>query len=538
MPQNINTIQWGRCDQNLVVDSSLSCGFLEVPLDYHNTSAGNGRLALIKANATTDDRLGTMFYNPGGPGVSGITALDAISPVLLNYTGGRYDIVSWDTRGVGTLTVPGDVFCFDSVDDYDTFWADTLEVKGIEMTGKFTDRGDISQLLTQANITQSKYDELGKRCLSHKSGRLLQYVGTAATVRDLVALADALDGHGASVNYWGISYGTIIGSWLINMFPERMGRIILDGVVDPVAFSQIEPSLGWSTQLIDSDKTYAGFYTGCALAGPEGCPIASAGQSPEEVDQDIQSLLQKAHNATVRNAFVPVTSGIIRGTLRPAMYSPSGWANFANTTYQAYASRVAQELHRGTNISSNTAIFTGYRHTKRQASETSPYSSQAILCGDSVDLGNTTMTDVFKSIIQNSRNVSQMFSAAWPSVPYYCSFWPVRAVERYQGPFNKTLSGHILVIGNTYDPVTPFRSAELVAELHGSQARLVRLNTFGHTSEASPSTCIRDIITQYMGNGTLPDDNDTTCQADTEFEPFPGVNVESIILNLPETIVR
>ena len=84
------------------------------------------------------------------------------------------------------------------------------------MTGNFTDPEDIKALLSQAPIMQKKYEELGKRCLQQPSGQYLQYVGTAATVRDMVAMADALDGPNAPINYAGISYGTILGSWFIN----------------------------------------------------------------------------------------------------------------------------------------------------------------------------------------------------------------------------------------------------------------------------------------------------------------------------------
>ena len=63
---------------------------------------------------------------------------------------------------------------------------------------------------------QQKYKEVGRKCLNGPSGKYLKYVGAAATVRDLVALADALDGPGEPVNYVGLSYGTLLGSWLVN----------------------------------------------------------------------------------------------------------------------------------------------------------------------------------------------------------------------------------------------------------------------------------------------------------------------------------
>ena len=93
------------------------------------------------------------------------------------------------------------------------------------MTGNFTDPTDIQALFSQADTMQGKYDGLAQRCLEHSDGKYLPYVGTAATARDLAALADALDGPGSPVNYIGLSYGTILGSWFINSeylrFPMR-----------------------------------------------------------------------------------------------------------------------------------------------------------------------------------------------------------------------------------------------------------------------------------------------------------------------------
>ena len=92
----------------------------------------------------------------------------------------------------------------------------TIEITGVEETGNFTDPVQIQATLSQAPILQKKYKEVGQRCKDGLSGKYLPYVGNAATARDIVALADALDGPGAPVNYYGISGGTVIGAWLVN----------------------------------------------------------------------------------------------------------------------------------------------------------------------------------------------------------------------------------------------------------------------------------------------------------------------------------
>ncbi|KAI0743125.1 TAP-like protein-domain-containing protein [Daedaleopsis nitida] len=524
-------IRWGPCSPSLGVNPSLSCGTFEIPLDYHNHSAGTGHLSLIKANAT-GERRGTVFMNPGGPGVSGIEGLNFTSALLLNQTGGVYDIVSWDTRGVGSLTIPGDVNCFASAGEQAALFSETIEVNGIEQSGNFTDPFDIQTLLAQASQMQQKYEELGKRCLEQPAGRYLRYVGTAATARDIAALADALDGPGSLINYIGLSYGTIIGSWLVNMFPERVGHVIIDGVVDASMFSKEDISLGWSQQLVDADKAYTAFFTGCTLAGPDACPFASSSTaSPLDVHTNILALLQSAYDASRANSAVPVTSGQLRALLRPAMYSPSAWQDLVSNTLPPLIQAVHDEAQDDTKRSNIPARR--FLDRRQQASGAPvPYNTEAIICSDTRDT-DTNMTRVFDGIISTSQNISHMFGSAWPFATYYCPFWPVRAVERYEGPFNKTLANPILVIGNTYDPATPFAGAKATADALGDSATLVRLNAFRHTSQAEPSACLSNIVRAYMVNGTLPSGDDTVCEVDADFEVFTGVNTPAILANMP-----
>ncbi|KAI0369592.1 alpha/beta-hydrolase [Pilatotrama ljubarskyi] len=523
---NHHIFEWSPCDPTIVQDPLLSCSFFEIPLDYHVPSAGHGRIVVAKANAT-GERRGTLFFNPGGPGSSGLTTLNGNTSVLLNLTGGNYDIVTWDPRGVGPLTVPGDIFCFDSVAEYDAFWNGTIEHSGIEMTGTFRDPGDIERLLSQATVMQKKYEEFGRRCLQHPTGKYLRYVGTAATVRDMVALADELDGPGSPVNYAGISYGTVLGAWFVNMFPERVGRVVLDGVINPLLVATEETSMFWPQMLADADKVYQGFVTGCALAGPSGCAIAQANQSAADVDATIQALLKRAHDAARVNSSVPVTSADIRSALFGAMYFPTEWPALANTMYPQIVAAVKGE---SSQASSSPLGPMSRRLQKRQLNDmVVNYDTKAILCSDSIDRRGTRMADVFKNIITESRTGSQLFTSVWQNTFYGCPFWPVRAVERYEGLFKNTLANKILVASNVFDPVTPLSNAEALVGLLGDDARLVVQRGFGHTTVPSPSQCLNKIFLAYFTNGTLPEGNDTVCDVDDEFELFAGVNTEAIL---------
>ncbi|OJT04509.1 hypothetical protein TRAPUB_4779 [Trametes pubescens] len=408
---NARSVQWGPCDPSVITNPALTCAFFEVPLDYHDLSAGYGRLALAKLSAT-GERRGTAFINPGGPGGSGLATLNDMSSLFGALSGGLYDIVSWDPRGVGPLTIPGDIFCFDSPAEYDAFWNGTIELTGIEMTGAFSDPADVRALLDEAPLMQAKYEELGRRCLGHPSGRFLPYVGTAATARDVVAMADVLDGPGSPVNYFGSSYGSLLGQWLMNMFPERVGQVIIDGIIDPTLLATEEtPSMWAFHELADADKVYEGFITGCALAGPQGCPISSTpGQSAADIDATIQVVLKQAHDAARKNPSVPVTSASIRQALLAVMEAPAQAANFVNTTWPALVAGVDAESD------TQSLVPRGVRPAHRRDSEsqenqTRSFTEEAILCGDSIDPRGTNMSDVFEIIIAASRNTSEMSKA-------------------------------------------------------------------------------------------------------------------------------
>ncbi|KAI0769265.1 hypothetical protein BD413DRAFT_493416 [Trametes elegans] len=486
---NNSVIRWGPCDSSTATNASLSCGFLRVPLDYHDPSAGHGRIAVVKANAT-GDRRGTVLLNPGGPGVSGIDAVAGYSRQLLYLTGGVYDVVGWDPRGVGSLTIPGEVYCFDSVAEYGSFWNGTIELSGIEFSGKFTEQYDIDALLSKAKLMQGKYEELGQRCLRQPSGRYLPYVGTAATARDVIALVDTLDGPGSPINFIGLSYGSLLGSWLINLVPERVGRVILDGVVNPVPIATEETPFIWPKKIVDDGKLYEGLAIGCALSAPEGCPIATPGQSASDVNSDIQGLIQSAYDAARKNSSGPVTSADIRQELWYTVDDTRLWQSFANTTYPAFAAGVQAEVQGHSLIRGRTPV--SGRSGDGGRNDTESYSTVAILCADSVDPRATSMEDVFKYIISAVQNGTV-----------------------YKGPFNATLVSTVLVVSNLYDPVTPLSDAQAVADLLGDSAAL-------HISISAPSACTNAVMRDFFVNGTasIPT-NGTVCQVDDDFELFP-----------------
>ncbi|KDN35450.1 hypothetical protein RSAG8_11588, partial [Rhizoctonia solani AG-8 WAC10335] len=434
-------ISWTPCGNTTI---PRECGRFEVPLDYADKKAGTASLAVARLNATVNPRLGTLFVNPGGPGESGVEwVLSDDMLLILNGTGGQYDIVSWDPRGAGS-TVPK-VECFESGTAEKTFWNGSIRGTNLELRSDFTNTTVRNEFYSHIDEVDSMLIKFGKQC-NTQSKDVLKYIGTPATVRDMVALHDYLEGTKV-INYWGISYGSLLGSFFVNMFPERVGRVIIDGVVNPWNWATKQPlEIGYDS-LNSSDATFNAFASSCATAGPSKCAIAQEGSTVDPM------------------AFI--------------------------------------------------------RRDNTNSSDPAPdHAYHAITCADAVDAGNSTTKQGFETLVDLTDNYSRMFAPfmGWYSGGMFCHHWPVRAVERFTGPFNHTLRNKIMVIGNLADPITPFISAKAVADGLGDSAVLLKHNGYGHTSLYMHSNCTVAATSKYFTTGELPSTG-TVCETDEQLFP-------------------
>ncbi|KAG8750525.1 hypothetical protein FRC12_012841 [Ceratobasidium sp. 428] len=221
-------IKWSVCGDG------FECGRLLVPLDYKNEKLGHANLSvgrLLAKNRTA--RLGSLFVNPGGPGNSGLEFLYRAGSGLAELLDGRYDIVSWDPRGVnGTFPT---VDCYASQTEQDIAFAHTSIDTGFEARN-LSDPIDRAVYAQQVRKTDAENAVTAELCLN-RSGEALRYVGTDSVVRDLELLSRVIEGPEKPVNFWGFRY-------FVNMFPRRVGKVILDGVVDPLLWATV-PAYQW-----------------------------------------------------------------------------------------------------------------------------------------------------------------------------------------------------------------------------------------------------------------------------------------------------
>jgi len=210
-------LAWKPCADR--AQRGYQCATLRVPLDYDEPDGRTIRLAVIRREATDPGhRIGTLFFNFGGPGAAGATLLPrAPIPAALRA---RFDIASWDPRGVGASTA---VHCFASPQAESAFLDDvtlSFPVGSVQM-GAWLDR----------------YAELYRRC-ERRNGDLLRHVSTADTARDLNRLRRAVGDR--RLSYYGFSYGTFLGATYANLFPRRVRTMVLDANLDPRAYMSRE----------------------------------------------------------------------------------------------------------------------------------------------------------------------------------------------------------------------------------------------------------------------------------------------------------
>ncbi|KAF8307596.1 hypothetical protein DL93DRAFT_2171613 [Clavulina sp. PMI_390] len=514
------------------INSSVAdCGTIRLPADYTNCSAGVIDFAVARKKATLTPKLGTIFTNPGGPGLAGVQFLLENVPDMVNKTGGHYDVVSWDPRGVGYTSLLIDCYA-DAAEQAEYIGNGTIMANaGPEAFNNFTNPvthqdPDEIRFWSQLNVTDTSITRIGQLCLS-KNGDNLKYVGTVATVKDILAMADALVGVGSKVDYYGISYGTIVGSYLLNIFPERAGKVILDGVVNPVLWAAEQQYKLWGYQIADTPSVLAKFAQSCAEVGPTYCAIAQANSTQESILTWIQQELMNRAFQLYDPVNFPdsLPSSLVRAHIFGGLYSSEDFASFGQEL-ALLKTQIDGEVAQETNgTSTNTTSLQARRPSRmsvgsrlrKRTDDSSTFDSvqQAVACADAVDPGNTTTVDVFNSIIATASNVSQLLGPVW-DFSYYCHKWPARAVERYTGPWNATLTQPALLISNTFDNISPLKGAELVAEMLGSSAVLLKRDGYGHSSLADGSPCTDAAIAAFYTNGSYPAAG-TVCPTDTNY---------------------
>ncbi|KZO89839.1 hypothetical protein CALVIDRAFT_569600 [Calocera viscosa TUFC12733] len=216
-----------------------------------------------------------LFINPGGPGGSGTAAVVSSGPVLNKILKGRYDILSWDPRGVNMTTPP--LECYPT--EYDEYMSELLSSHvGLPFQAR-GEGGDDAELALLKKVDA--------------------YYRSAFVVRDMVRILEAIGEDERGLQYWGFSYGTILGATFSAMFPDKVHRVLLDGVSSARLYTTDMFDWGRSG-MDDTNKVWTGFLSSCAKAGPDRCTLAKGNDTESSIRQRFDKMVDSLIEQPVR----------------------------------------------------------------------------------------------------------------------------------------------------------------------------------------------------------------------------------------------
>ncbi|MDG4826662.1 alpha/beta hydrolase [Asanoa sp. WMMD1127] len=473
-PAELPGVAWGDCDG---LGAEFQCARVAVPLDWDDPSGEQIELAVIRRLASRpDERIGSMFVNPGGPGQSGVGLVRDSGADLDEWGDGRFDIVGWDPRGTNDSTP---VRCFADDADEAEFWAGVT----------------VPSTPAESAAYQEKTVDLARRC-GEVSGDLLSHITTADTARDLDRLR-ALVGE-EKITYVGLSYGSMIGQTYANLFPGRVRAMVLDGLVDAVdQTSSMEANV--SNAVSAADEVFAQFVALCQAAATGECALAGHG---EPVADRVARLFARARLAPLPAPNADPPGELSYGDLLVSTFNPLRlpltWPQFA-ADLDAAAEGDA------------TALLTAARAMQTPVGYRASVWSSAVSCGDGPARVSSADWPAQVTRFTTAGELWGPVLAWWLWAPC-ASGWPADATGRYAGPWNARTENPILLLSARYDPGTPYRNA-VTAESRLGNAVLLTLDGYGHPSYQVPSACLDEARQRYLVDLVTPPKG-TTCQPD------------------------
>ncbi|MGY4983581.1 alpha/beta hydrolase [Streptomyces sp. 900105755] len=446
----------------------FQCTTMRAPLDYAEPGAGDVRLAVARKKATGKAKpLGSLLVNPGGPGGSAVDYLQQYAGI--GYPAevrARYDMVAVDPRGVARSEP---VECLDGP-QMDTFTETDMTPDDQQETDRL-----VAEFKTFA-------EACGKR-----SAQLLRHVSTADSARDMDILRAALGDQ--RLHYVGASYGTFLGATYAGLFPARVGRMVLDGAMNP-SLSARELNL---QQTAGFETAFQSFARDCAKR--TDCPLGDKGSTPTQIAENLATFFKKLDAHPVPTGDPDgrkLTESLATTGVIAAMYDQAEWEQLRDALHTAMKDNDGAGL---------LALSDSYYERDADGRYSNlMFANAAVNC---LDLPPAfTGPEGVEKALPEFEKASPVFgpNLAWASLN--CAYWPVRATGE---PHRIEAKGAapIVVVGTTRDPATPYPWAQaLAAQL--SSGRLLTYVGDGHTAYGRGSTCIDSAIDTYLLNGTPP----------------------------------
>ena len=481
-------LTWTDCTDD-ATGTAFQCATVTVPLDYDNPQGQTITVALKKLPSTSSSPRGSVFLNPGGPGGSGISVIESqaelyksgdLSEVLANY-----DVIGFDPRGVGQSTP---ITCW-TPEDVQAILAGQAEVPFSPLTP-----GSAADIVTQGSREAAACEE------HTEVPEILDHADTRSVARDMDVMR-ALVGD-KDLNYLGYSYGTYLGAVYTELFPDNIGRVVLDSAMDPTMARQ-DPMEGDAAAGEQSLRTYIESQQGQAgfpLSGTTDAAVAQLATFLDGLDAD---------PLTVSGSGTPLNRAkAVDAISKLVTTSPDKWPLLTEGLTQAMNAHDGSALKANADaVSGNSAPPTTEKQVVEQLQGLKVFSANR--CLDFPDAGNESSWD---AALASYHHDYPVFHSLLPQYDAFCHGWGhtsrTEAVD-----VDVEATNPMLVIGILHDPNTPYPwSQALVSRIRNSH--LLSVDMYGHGATGR-NACTSAKVSDFLVNGTLPS-NGEVCAADPE----------------------
>ncbi|MEU5767093.1 alpha/beta hydrolase [Streptomyces asoensis] len=439
------------------------CATMRAPLDWDDPGGDTIGIALIRARASGDEsrRIGSLIFNFGGPGGSGVSTLPAFGDEYAALRT-RYDLVSFDPRGVGRSA---GVRC-ENDRQLDAYF---------QQDGTPDDAAERTALLAHTKDFNAACEQ--------NSARMLPHVRTTDAARDMDLMRQVLGDD--RLYYFGISYGTELGGVYAHLFPRHVGRAVFDAVVDPTQNAE-QSSLG---QARGFQLALDNFAAHCA-SGTQDCPV---GDTAQDVEDRIAALLRTLDEKPLPGIFPRLlTQSAATNGIAQALYSQDFWEYLTEGLEQAYAGD-------GKVLMLLSDLMNGRSENGEYSNITA--ANVSINCADDRPRYSTAQV---QEELPRFRAASAVFGdfLAWSLVG--CTDWPVPGAADHPD-VSAPGSAPILVVGNTGDPATPYEGARKMVDALGRGVGVeLTYKGQGHGAYGSKNACVQKAVNGYLLDGKVP----------------------------------
>lgn len=468
------TIDWQLCpDPDALQDLQVYCGSFETPADWDSPQDGSLRLAAALVPAKASNPIGSIIFNPGGPGSAAVDWLVG-SP---DYVGTEelrtnFNIATIDPRGVGQSEPKIDCLTDQETDDY-------LYGQSNFAIGTPEERAD----------SRKSLGFFAQSCLEH-TGPNLEFVDTVSAAKDLDLFRSLIGDE--KINYLGFSYGTMLGVTYADLYPQRVGRMVLDGAINPKR-ADSQQQLG---QVTGFDQALRSYLADC-LAGQD-CPFSGT------VDQAMSRIAKFLRGLETKP--LPTDDGrqltvwsAVTGLIMP-LYGKDWWPSLSEAFFAAFEG--------------NGSVLIGLAdlYNDRESGKTPKYSSNILEANIAISCLDARSPADDEAMAKQNEAVlaaSKVFGRYWLDGALTCEQWPF-PLRAHQGDYRAEGAETILVVGTTRDPATPYQQAVELAKLI-SNARLLTFEGDGHTAYGRTSDCVDSHVDDFFIRDMVPTE-DLTCQ--------------------------